>query len=77
MVAEARCLLLHVLEAVEDQSQIVDQSKSSDFEKGGHRMPLALSSVAGRITKSMAKLRRRADITQPCLTPVITLKLWS
>ena len=66
MVAEVRCLLLHVLEAVEDQSQILDQSKSSDIEKGGHRMPLALSSVAGRIIKSMAMCRHHAALSYTC-----------
>ena len=51
------------------------KSRISNIEKVVHRMPLALSSVVRHITKSITKLKRSADITQPCLTPVIISKL--
>ena len=42
---------------------------------GMHLMPLAWSSVVCPITQSTVRLMIDADRHQPCLTPVITLKL--
>ena len=47
----------------------------SRVEERVHLVPLGWSSVVHRITQSMAILKRNAEITHPCRTPVLTSKL--
>ena len=51
------------------------KSKSSSCVKRIHLMPRAWSAVVCLIIQSIVKLKSIADIQQPCLTPVFTLKL--
>ena len=53
------------------------KSKSSSCVKRVHLMPRAWSAVVCLITQSIVKLKSIADIQQPCLTTVFTLKLVS
>ena len=53
------------------------KSKSSSCVKRVHLMPRAWSAVVCLITQSIVKLKSIADIQQPSLTPVFTLKLVS
>ena len=53
------------------------KSRSSSCVKRVHLMPRAWSAVVCLITQSIVKLKSIADIQQPCLTPVFTLKLIS
>ena len=68
ILAETACLLLHVLICVRQQCKVVDEVK---VLQGIKECP---SSVVRRITQSITRLKRAADMTIPWRTPVLTWK---